>query len=59
MVILYEKGLSASAKPRDGEVAGSIPGRDRLKSLTLVVVAFPLGAEDYGYNTTNGPPVSG
>ena len=45
--------------PREREVVGSIPGRDRPKSLKLVVVAFPLGAQDYGNSTTAGPPVSG
>ena len=29
-------------QPREREVVGSIPGRDRPKSLKLVVVAFPL-----------------
>ena len=38
---------------------GSIPDRDRPKSLKLVVVAFPLGAQDYGNSATTGPPVSG
>ena len=33
--------------PWEQEVMGSIPGRDRLKSLKLVVVAFPFGAQDY------------
>ena len=45
--------------PREQEVVGSIPGRDRPKSLKLVVVAFLLGAQDYGSSTRNGPPVSG
>ena len=43
----------------EGEVVGSIPGRDRPKSLKLVVVAFSLGPQDYGNSTTTGPPVSG
>ena len=30
---------------------GSIPDRDRPKSLKLVVVAFPLGAQDNGNST--------
>ena len=45
--------------PREREVVGSIPGCDRLKSLKLVVVAFPHGAQDNGNSTTTGPPVSG
>ena len=32
---------------------------DRPKSLKLLVVAFPLGAQDYGNGTMTGPPVSG
>ena len=27
--------------------------------LKLVVMAFPLGAQDYGNSTVTGPPVSG
>ena len=34
--------------PGEREVVGSIPGRDRRKSLKLVVVAFPLDPQDYG-----------
>ena len=45
--------------PREQEVVASIPGRDRPKSLKVVIVAFPLGAEDYGNCTTTGLPVSG
>ena len=37
----------------------SIPGCNRPKSLKLVVVDFPLGAQDYGNGTTTGPLVSG
>ena len=44
--------------PHEQEVVGSIPGRDRPKSLKLVVVAAPLGAQDYGSSTVIGPPVS-
>ena len=40
--------------PREREVMGSIPGRDRPESLKLAVVAFLLGAQDYGNNTTTG-----
>ena len=36
---------------------GLIPGRNRPKSLKLGVVAFPLGAQDYGCSTKTGPPV--
>ena len=36
-----------------------IPGRDRPKSLELVVVGFPLVIQDYGNSTTTGLPVSG
>ena len=45
--------------PREWEVVDSIPGRDSPKSLKLVVVAFPVGAQDYGNSTTTGPSVSG
>ena len=45
--------------PREWEVVGSIHGLDRLKSLKLVVAAFPLGAQDYGNSTATGPLVSG
>ena len=45
--------------PREWEVVGSILGRNRPKSLKPVVVAFPLGAQDYGNRTTNSLPVSG
>ena len=31
---------------------GSIPCRDGLKFLEMVLVAFPLGAKDYGNSTT-------
>ena len=40
------------------EVVGLFPGRDRPKSLKLVVVGFPLGTQDYANSTTTGPPVS-
>ena len=33
-------------------------GRDRPKSLKLIVVALTLGPQDYGNGTTTGPPVS-
>ena len=39
---------------RKQEVVGSIPGRDRSKSLKMLAVAFPLGAQDYGNSTTTG-----
>ena len=45
--------------PREREVVGSIPDRDRPKRLKLVAMAFPLGAQDYGNSTTTGPPMSG
>ena len=44
---------------RELEVMGLIRSRDRPKSLKLVVMSFPLGAQGYGNNTTTGPPVSG
>ena len=52
--------MGPSLRPSGWEVVGSIPGRDRPKSFTLVVVASPppLGAQDYGNSTTTGPPVS-
>ena len=45
--------------PREREVVGLIFGRNRPKSSKLVVVAFPLGVQDYGNSTMTGPPVSG
>ena len=51
--------LSLERPPREREVMGSIPGRYRPKSLKLVVVAFPLGVQEYGKSTTTGPPESG
>ena len=58
------RGTAAVAKwlerlPYEREVMGSIPVRDRPKSLKLVVVAFPLGAQDYGNSIMTGPPLSG
>ena len=44
--------------PHELEVVGSIPNRDRQKSLKLVVVTFLLGALDYGNTTVTGPPLS-
>ena len=44
--------------PCEHKVMGSIPGSDRPKSLKLVVVAFPISAQDYGSSSTTGPPVS-
>ena len=35
------------------------PWPRQTKFLKLVVVAFPLGTQDYGDSTTTGPPVSG
>ena len=46
-------------RPPRERVVGSIPGRDRPKSLKVVVVAFPFGAQDYGNSITTEPPVSG
>ena len=43
---------------REKEVESSIPGRDRLKTLKLVV-AYAFGAQDCGNSTTTGQPVSG
>ena len=43
---------------REREIVGLIPGH-RSKSLKLVVVAFPLGAQDYGNSTMIDPAVSG
>ena len=45
--------------PREREYVGSIPGRDRPKSLKVVVVASPLGAQDYWNSTATCPLVSG
>ena len=45
--------------PRERELVGSIPGRNGLKSLKLVVVGFSLGVHDYGNSTTAGSSVSG
>ena len=44
---------------REREVVGSVLGRDRPKSLKLVIVTFPLGAHDYGNSITTDPPMSG
>ena len=44
--------------PREWEVVGSIPGRDRLVFKTGCS-GFPIGAQDYGNSTTTSPPVSG
>ena len=41
------------------QVVDSTPCRDRPKSLKLVVVDLPLGAQGYGNDTTTGRPVSG
>ena len=54
MVAQWLEGL-----PCEREVVGSIPSRNRPKSLKLVAAAFPLGAQDYGNSATTGPPVSG
>ena len=45
--------------PHEREALGSIPGRNRPKSLRLLVVAFPLCAQDYGNSITTDPPESG
>ena len=45
--------------PRERQVMGSIPCRDRPQSLKLVAVASPLGTEDYGNRPTTDPPLSG
>ena len=48
--------------PREWEVVGSIPGRDKPKSLKLVVVGQtppPPRRSDYGNSTATDPPVSG
>ena len=45
-------GLVVRVPPPEWEVVGLIPGCDRPKSFKLVVVAFPLGAQDYGNSTT-------
>ena len=37
------------ANKSEQEVVGSIPGHNRPKSLKLVVLAFPLGAQDYPF----------
>ena len=42
-----------------GGFVDSIHGRDRPKSLKLVVVASPICAQDYGNSTTTDLPVSG
>ena len=46
-------GLVVETSPRYREVVGSTHGCNRPKSFKLVVVAFPLGVQDYD------PPVSG
>ena len=46
--------------PFEHEVVGLIPSCDRPKSLKLLVMmAFRLGAQGYGTNTTTGLRVSG
>ena len=52
-------GLVIRVSPCEQEVMGSIPGRDKPKSFKLVVVASPVGAQDYGNSTTTCPPVLG
>ena len=53
-------GLGVRASAREQEVVGSIPGRDRAKSVKLVIVALPFGAQDCVNSTSTGPPpVSG
>ena len=58
-LLVYLLPNAAVANWVEWGIVGSIPGRDRPKSLKLIVVAFPLGAQDYGNSTTTGPPVSG
>ena len=54
------RGLVVRASPPcEQEVMGSINGHDRPKSLKLVVVDFPRGAQDYGNSTTTSPSASG
>ena len=57
--LLPPRWSSGQCPPREREVVGSISNHNRPKSLKLVVVAFTLGAQDYGNSTANGPPVSG
>ena len=40
------------------EDLGSTPGCRRPESLELVLVAFPLGTQDYGKSTVTGLPMS-
>ena len=49
--------LRLERPPREREVVGFNLGRDGPKSLELVVVAFALGAQDYGNSTTTDLPV--
>ena len=44
--------------PRERQVVGLIPSRNKPKSLKLVEVAFPFGAQDYGKSTMTCSPVS-
>ena len=46
--------LWCSGLPREQEVVGLIPCHDRSKSFKLLVVALPLGAQDYGKSTMAG-----
>ena len=46
-------------RPHEQEVVGSIPGCNKPKSVKLVVVAFPLGAQDYWNSSTTDLPKSG
>ena len=61
-VVTCKADLPTVCPLREWEVVGSIPSRDRLKSLKPVVVAPPpppFGVQEYRNSTTTGPPVSG
>ena len=61
--VVAERGETATVAkwlehpPREQEIMGSILGSDRPQSLKLVLVAFPLGPQDFGNSTTIGLPV--
>ena len=59
--IRLDKGSNSQPPDHESDTLTTswIPGRDRPKSLKMVVVAFPLGTQDYGNSTTTGKPVSG
>ncbi|GFS06823.1 hypothetical protein ElyMa_006554700 [Elysia marginata] len=50
-------GLTVILLLRDREVRGSIPGRVKPRTLSLVLVADPPGVWHYGFSVKSGQPV--